>query len=364
MFLTFRRYFKAFTLIELLVVVVIIGVLASLVMIGLNTSRSKARDAKRVADVRQIQNALEMYFSGNSAYPAYLTPGQALIDTAGTTYMNKVPNNATPSSDGPCAANEYIYSTNTIGYALNYCLGSAVNDVPAGNATAGPGGIAQFSDYTTNLASDWKFEGDYTDSVGGVNGSMVGSLTFTAGKRGQALHFVAASNNYVTIANPTPASLETAGWTVMILAKPVSTGASHSAYVFCSMYDWNSIAALWISDNGSAFLTAGSSGYSSNGDDALGVTPAASDNWHVFTARKTANGNFSVFIDGVLDKTVVNSHAQYYRAGYKTTIGTCWHAGNGIQNSNNFKGDIDDVRYYNVDLTDGQIKRVSDYLLR
>jgi type II secretion system protein G len=58
-----------FTLIELLVVIAIIGLLASIVLVSLNSSRIKARDARRNADLRQIRNALELYMQDNNAYP-------------------------------------------------------------------------------------------------------------------------------------------------------------------------------------------------------------------------------------------------------------------------------------------------------
>lgn len=52
---------KGFTLVELLVVVAIIGLLAGIAVVSVNSVRVKARDAKRIADVKQIQNALELY---------------------------------------------------------------------------------------------------------------------------------------------------------------------------------------------------------------------------------------------------------------------------------------------------------------
>jgi len=59
-----------FTLIELLVVIAIIGLLTGIVVANLTTSRAKARDAKRISDVGQMQLALELYFDRCNRYPA------------------------------------------------------------------------------------------------------------------------------------------------------------------------------------------------------------------------------------------------------------------------------------------------------
>lgn len=61
---------KAFTLIELLVVVGIIGLLSSVVLVAVFSGRSRARDGRRKADVKQIQGALELYANANNGqYP-------------------------------------------------------------------------------------------------------------------------------------------------------------------------------------------------------------------------------------------------------------------------------------------------------
>jgi len=60
---------KGFTLLELLVVIGIIGLLASILVVNLTSARKRARDTKRIADVRNLQTASEDYYGKNGKYP-------------------------------------------------------------------------------------------------------------------------------------------------------------------------------------------------------------------------------------------------------------------------------------------------------
>jgi prepilin-type N-terminal cleavage/methylation domain-containing protein len=60
---------KGFTLIELLVVIVIIGILASIVLLGVGTIQPAARDARRLSELRQVQTVLELYRRRCGFYP-------------------------------------------------------------------------------------------------------------------------------------------------------------------------------------------------------------------------------------------------------------------------------------------------------
>lgn len=59
-----------FTLIELLVVIAVIGILASVIMVSLNSARAKARDVRRMADLGEIRKAIELYYDDRGYYPA------------------------------------------------------------------------------------------------------------------------------------------------------------------------------------------------------------------------------------------------------------------------------------------------------
>lgn len=99
------RIRKGFTLIELLVVIAIIGLLSTLAVVALNSARQKARDSKRVSDVKQVQTALELYFNDQNAYP--LSPGAAAASEIGRD-VTCISSTGWEAS-GQCAAPETIY---------------------------------------------------------------------------------------------------------------------------------------------------------------------------------------------------------------------------------------------------------------
>jgi len=59
-----------FTLIELLVVISVIGFLASASIVALDNARMKARDDRRMSDIKQFQKAMDLYYDTNNIYPA------------------------------------------------------------------------------------------------------------------------------------------------------------------------------------------------------------------------------------------------------------------------------------------------------
>lgn len=60
---------KGFTLIEILIVVAIIAILASVVLVGLGPTQQQGRDARRISDLAEVQNGLQLYFNKCGYFP-------------------------------------------------------------------------------------------------------------------------------------------------------------------------------------------------------------------------------------------------------------------------------------------------------
>lgn len=86
-----------FSLVELLVVIVIIGLLATVVMINVLPSQDKAMQSKAKADIATLSQAIEMYRLNTLRYPDASEGLNALLSGAGNApggtggYIRKLP---------------------------------------------------------------------------------------------------------------------------------------------------------------------------------------------------------------------------------------------------------------------------------
>lgn len=62
---------NGFTLIELLVAIAVLGLMASIVLFSVNSTRLSSRDARRLEDVNSLVKALAFFFDNNNAYPVH-----------------------------------------------------------------------------------------------------------------------------------------------------------------------------------------------------------------------------------------------------------------------------------------------------
>ncbi len=121
--LKFSGRSKGFTLGELLVVFFVIGILIVISFGSIVNSREKARDARRVADMKEIQLGLALYYDVNKAYPVSLST----LSDVGQKFLPSIP---TDPQTG--IAYEYLTSSGN----EHYCLGVVLEStVPSDNSS-------------------------------------------------------------------------------------------------------------------------------------------------------------------------------------------------------------------------------------
>lgn len=129
-----------FTLIELLVVIAIIALLSSVALIAYNSARQKSRDAKRLSDMTQMNNGLELYYATLRGYPTGPNGIPAALITSGL--ANHLPTAPAPA-DGNCAG--VVYPSPPVPGTV---YGTEYYYVPSGTAYLGTDGVTQvYPDY-------------------------------------------------------------------------------------------------------------------------------------------------------------------------------------------------------------------------
>lgn len=122
---------KGFTLIEILIVVAIIAILASVVLIGLGPTQQSGRDARRLSDLHEIQNGLELFYNKCGYYPGTAPAG--VCANGATAGFNEMATNLVAAGIGvntvpkdPTNSGTHIYYFRTDGAAASQYILAAV----------------------------------------------------------------------------------------------------------------------------------------------------------------------------------------------------------------------------------------------
>lgn len=97
---------SGFTLIELLIAMAIMGILATVGLGSFRTAQMRGRDTERKSDLKQISNALELYFSDYNRYPETFSFSGEFTDGK-TSYLRVI-----PDDPGGCS---YVYEVSSTG---------------------------------------------------------------------------------------------------------------------------------------------------------------------------------------------------------------------------------------------------------
>lgn len=137
---------KTLDFIEISIIVLIIIFLTTISIFALQASRARARDAKRVADIRLMQSALALYRHDSGSFPeqSEFVTGMPLV-FEDTMYLDVIP--TPPAKSGQCEdVSEYRYERQVLenelaSYTIEYCLGDETAGISEGIHTATPAGI-------------------------------------------------------------------------------------------------------------------------------------------------------------------------------------------------------------------------------
>jgi prepilin-type N-terminal cleavage/methylation domain-containing protein len=121
-----NKFNRGFTLFELLVSISIIGILVALVSFSFSAAQKKARDSRRMQDMKSAQVAAEQFYAQNNyQYPGTTAPW---VVGTGQTILDVFPRD--PKNVGWTA-----YSATNIGTSAAYCFCAAVENAGTGNAS-------------------------------------------------------------------------------------------------------------------------------------------------------------------------------------------------------------------------------------
>lgn len=130
---------KGFTIVELLIVIVVIGILATLVIVTFTGIQQKARNTQRQTDIKAVQGYVESFYAEFGFYP---TASDLNTGTFRSAYLKgldphalsdpKQPNDGGAISATAVAAGTYQYSYATTG---DTAACSASTDLTSGAPT-------------------------------------------------------------------------------------------------------------------------------------------------------------------------------------------------------------------------------------
>jgi prepilin-type N-terminal cleavage/methylation domain-containing protein len=156
-----KRFSSGFTIVELLVVIVVIGVLASVVVVAYNGISQRARDASMQSDLTQAKKQIESFYALNGYYPEA--------------------NNCTATTDTqvclkPSGINILTYTPNTSSRPTSYTLNGVSSTVASANCPPNFIAVPGSSTYGTSDFCVMKYEAKADD-----NGDGIGDTTQNTG---------------------------------------------------------------------------------------------------------------------------------------------------------------------------------------
>ena len=237
---------RGFTLVELMVVVAVIGILATITIVGYTRYQTNSRDSERTASATSITEALEKYFDQNGEYPSCSQLTQSIATVTGT--------------------------------------GGALQGVDAG-ALKAPGASAnsiQCTDLTTVAGSDYfAYVGDGSTDCQNNGSCLSYTLKYKDESDGIIKTITSRRSATITSSNTATLSGSLTGTTAALTWTPVSNASTYAVDVSSASNFQPASTATYGGINGLSYTATGLS------------TPGALYYFRVYATSSSGNSGYS-----------------------------------------------------------------------
>jgi len=124
--ISLKKRQSGFTIVELLIVIVIIGILATLVIVTFSGIQQKARDTKRKTDINALDSHVEAFYANTGNYPTLAAINDATWRSTNMKGLDPAalqdPKGSAQTLAGASTATVYGYSNPTA------CSGATITD--------------------------------------------------------------------------------------------------------------------------------------------------------------------------------------------------------------------------------------------
>lgn len=144
---------QGFTIVELLIVIVVIGILATLVIVTFTGIQRRARDTQRQTDINAIQSHVEAFYADHGYYPT-------TVDMQDATFLSDnmkglkadallAPNSTTQIDATAATTGKYQYVASASATATGTCDNTLASDASANGGCDTYSIVAELESSTT-----------------------------------------------------------------------------------------------------------------------------------------------------------------------------------------------------------------------
>jgi prepilin-type N-terminal cleavage/methylation domain-containing protein len=344
----YRSSKSGFTIVELLIVIVIIGILASLVVVSYNGVQQAARDKTVLSDAETVASEVTRYSTKNNG-----TLGSAVVWYSGGASNPNIDFTPSPGNvvDIVAGQQDYcirVYNPNSQYNSLSnaYKKGSSADACTAILPSVAAGGA-----WVDTLAGWWPLNGNIFDASGNISTGtpeVIGAIP-TTGANGQAnsAYSFNGTSDYIKLGVSNTVGSLTNNLTVSVwVNKPSYSGAQ----AILAPARTNSSNGIGISLNGSGlrFTTYGIKDYNAS------TVTLPTGAWYMITAVMASNNTVSFYQNGVFQASDTNGAGGVANIDDTLQLGATTGIGNTTLTAL-YEGAIDDLRIYNYALSAGEV---------